>query len=91
MAELGPANITPVYVDGKAETIALFAIKKVNTNDTINMLPWLSFVKIAAIIGGTRVGNPAVVNVDATGTIITFNPAGIVNDAVWMICWGVAP
>lgn len=90
MAALTSANIERVYENGKAETIQLFTVKKVNTGDTIDMSTWMSFVKVAAIIGGTRTGPPAVINVAADGVTITFNPAGIANDGLWMVCWGVA-
>jgi len=90
MAALTQANVEKVYSDGKSETIALFSVKKVNTNDTLDMSPWLAFVKVAAILGGTRVGAPAVLNVAADGVTVTFNPANIVNDGVWLVCWGVA-
>lgn len=90
MAALGPSNVDKAFADGRAETIVLFAIKRVSTGDTLDLSPWMTFVKVAAIIGGTRTGSPTVVNVGADGTTVTFNPAGIANDAVWLVCWGVA-
>lgn len=87
MALLQSHQIAPAFTEGKTEAIGLFALKNINTDDTVDLSQWLSVVKRAVLMGGTK---NAAAAATVSGTIVTLSPAGLSADGVWLLAWGVA-
>jgi hypothetical protein len=87
MAVLTAFNVNPIYVSsGGADVLALFALHKVNTGDTID----LSIVSPLLIVkSGVVLGVSAFVEIAATftGTVVTL-PSGLTNDSGYLLVWG---
>ncbi len=79
-----PKNVNPVYVEGKADTVALFALKNVTALDTIDLAAWFQVINRVAVVGLV-----SFVEIAATwaGTVVTI-PAGLSADAGYMLAWG---
>jgi hypothetical protein len=86
MAILTSANCTLVYTDGKADKVALFALSKVNTGDTIDVSTISDFLIVKS---GVVMGVSEFVEIAATftGTVVTM-PSGLTNDSGYLLIWG---
>ena len=86
MAVLTSANCTLVYSDGKADKIALFALSKVTTSDTIDVAGLSNFLSVNR---GVVLGVSAFVEIAATftGTVVTM-PSGLSSDSAYLLVWG---
>jgi len=86
MAVLTSANVTLVYSDGKADKVALFALGKVNTGDTIDIATLTNFLIVKS---GVVLGISDFVEIAATftGTVVTM-PSGLTNDSAYLLVWG---
>jgi hypothetical protein len=86
MAVLTAANCTLIYTDGKADKVALFALSKVNTGDTIDVSTISNFLIVKT---GVVMGVSEFVEIAATftGTVVTM-PAGLSNDSGYLLVWG---
>lgn len=89
MAELTPSvNASVVYRDGAADCTVLVALRNVNDGDTLDIGPTglnvLQFINRAVIISITSFVEIAA---SFTGTVVTM-PAGLANDAGYLLLWG---
>lgn len=86
MATLTSANCTLAYSDGKADLVALFALRKVSTGDTVDIASLSSF---QIVNRGVVLGVSAFAEIAATftGTVITM-PSGLANDSGYLLVWG---
>jgi hypothetical protein len=87
VAVLTPAQVVKVYGSGDADRVVLYALRKVTSADTIDLSADFSSPKQAFIMGATVIGTAAVSTI--TGTVLTL-PAGLSNDAGWMLVWGAS-
>lgn len=86
MAALGARNYVLQWQDGQSERTALYALRNVNTGDTVELADQFSVVKRAVILGTTLAGS-AVVSTIAT-SVVTI-PGGS-SDAAYLLVFGVA-
>jgi len=86
MAVLTAANCTLVYTDGKADKVALFALSKVNTGDTIDVATISNFLYVnrGVVLG---VSNFVEIAATFTGTVVTM-PSGLTSDSGYLLIWG---
>jgi hypothetical protein len=86
MATLTAANCTLVYTDGKADKVALFALSKVSTGDTIDVstISSLLFVNRGVVLG---VSDFVEIAATFSGTVVTM-PSGLTNDSGYLLLWG---
>lgn len=86
MAVLTDANCTLVYTAGAADKVALFALSKVNTGDTIDVSTISNFLYVKS---GVVLGVSSFVEIAATftGTVVTM-PSGLSNDSGYLLVWG---
>jgi hypothetical protein len=86
MATLTSANCTLVYTDGKADKVALFALSKVTTGDTIDVSTISGFLSVNR---GVVLGVSQFVEIAATftGTVVTM-PSGLSGDSGYLLVWG---
>lgn len=91
MAVLTAQQVTDVFSEGYADFVLLVACKNVTAGDTFDVgasgaLPRMSQVKRAVGIGLTTAG---AASLTVTGTVVTI-PAGLANDAAYVLCYGCA-
>ena len=84
MAVLSNQQVQKVWADGVADKAVLYALRKVTTLDTADLSGEFLVVKQAAFLGATVSGVAAGV---IAGTVVTV-PAGMTNDAAWLLAWG---
>lgn len=87
MAVLGQGQIRVLHIHGEAEAVGLFAVRNVNTGDTLDMSVWFSQVKYATACGGTK--NNVKGSLPCSGSVVTVDSANLVGDAFWLTAWGV--
>jgi hypothetical protein len=85
------ATLTPdfyhlVYANGACGKTALYALRDVTTGDTCDLVTEFKVVKQAFVQGVTVQGQEVA---SVSGTVVTV-PAGIAQDAVWMLASGVS-
>jgi hypothetical protein len=85
MAVLTTSNVAKVFENGLSDCIVLYALRKVSSGDTFDCGADFSSPKLAHCTGTTVLGQASVVTI--TGTVITL-PAGLTNDAGYMLVWG---
>jgi hypothetical protein len=90
MAVLTALNAVTVYQEGKADKIALIALRGVSTGDTLDVGPALLNVLgvvnravVIGILGGAQIA------ATITGTLVTM-PSGMTNDSGYLTVWGSA-
>ena len=82
-----PVNRYPLmWMDGQAERTAVYAIRNVDGNDTMDVAQEFSVVKRAVIMGTTVA---AAASMSVSGTVVTC-PAGATDDAAYMMVFGAA-
>jgi len=88
MAVLSPTNCQMIYNDGHADKVALFALSKVNTGDTID-LSTVPGCNMLLVQRGVVLGVSDFVEIAATftGTVVTM-PSGLTNDSAYLLVWG---
>lgn len=91
MAVISGQQVTIAYQEGTAAKIALVAVKNVTTGDTLDLGPTgasaqFRQLKGAVMLGSTVIGSAAA---SISGTTITM-PAGLTNDAAWVLAFGAA-
>jgi hypothetical protein len=88
MAVLTATNVIPVYQDGRADIVALFALRKVNTGDTID-ISTISSPAFQIVKSGVVLGVSSFVEIAATftGTVVTM-PSGLTNDSGYLLVLG---
>ncbi len=74
MAVLTQVNCLRVWADGLSDRVALYALRKVTTADTIDLAADFLITKQAIMIGTT---------------VVTM-PAGLSNDAAYLLVWGAS-
>jgi flagella basal body P-ring formation protein FlgA len=86
VATLTSANVIPVYLDGKADLIGLFALRKVSTGDTIDLSSVCNFqiVKAGVVLG---VSDFVEIAATFTGTVVTM-PSGLTSSSGYLLCLG---
>ena len=86
MATLTAANVLPIYQEGKADLIGLFALRKVSTGDTIDLSIVSSFqiVKAGVVLG---VSDFVEIAATFTGTVVTM-PSGLTNSSAYLLALG---
>jgi hypothetical protein len=87
MAALDPTKNGAVYMDGRAERTVLYAVKNVNTNDTIDLAAEFTVPKVAVFLSTT--GQQKGVCTIA-GTVITIPTASLTGEAGYLLVWGSA-
>lgn len=86
MAALGQDQITEMWSDGHCEKFSLFAVKAVNTGDTLDLSSRFRVILQSAWMGATVSG---VISGSATGTTATA-PNGLTNAGAYLLVQGVA-
>lgn len=84
MAAIGLSKISPLFTDGQADRVALYAMRDVTTGDTADLATEFASVKVAAVTGATVM---AVEACPVSGTVVTI-PAGLAADAGYLLAWG---
>jgi hypothetical protein len=84
MAQLGSAQVVKQWENGASDKTALYALRKVTTADTADLSADFSVVKQAIALGTTVNGQASVSVSGVTATM----PAGLSNDAGYMLVWG---
>jgi len=88
MALIGQQRVFKVFEDGDSDKLALYALRAVTAADTVDMGPsgLSDFLAIKqAIVMGTTVALATVASI--AGTVLTM-PAGLANDAGYLMVWG---
>lgn len=88
MALIGQQRVFKVFEDGDADKVGFYALRAVTTGDTVDMGPagLSDFLAIKqAIVMGTTVAVATVAAI--AGTVLTM-PAGLANDAGYLMVWG---
>jgi hypothetical protein len=84
MAELSEIQYVHQFSDGVADKMVLFALRNVSSDDTANIQNHLQALERAVVMGTTAdVTAEALVE----GTLVTM-PAGLTNDAGWLLVFG---
>jgi hypothetical protein len=86
MAVLTSQQVHLVWSDGFADKACLYALRKVTTGDTFDMVNDLQLALQAVVLGITTQGSIAA---SVSGTVVTM-PAGITNAAGYLLVWGVS-
>jgi hypothetical protein len=87
MAVITGTSATVVYQDGKADMVALVALRNVTTGDTIDVatiLPVIQVIKRGVILG---VSDFVEIAASFTGTVVTM-PSGLANSSAYLLIWG---
>jgi hypothetical protein len=88
MAALGTSQIVVAWEHGIADKFVLFAIKNVNSNDTIDVSQWFSAPKLATVLWATTAKADKLPTI--TGNVITLDTVGLAKDSGWLQVWGSA-
>jgi len=90
MAVLDSRSVFKVFADGDSDRVVLYALRKVSAGDTVDTGPSgltdFSAPKQAFAMGTTVAGTASVA---IAGTVLTM-PAGLANDAGYMLVWGAS-
>jgi hypothetical protein len=86
MAVLTGINCVRVWADGLSDRTALYALRKVTSADTIDLSGDFQVVKQAIMLGTTVAGSAVAA---FSGTVVTM-PAGLSNDAAYLLAWGAS-
>jgi hypothetical protein len=88
MAVLTAQNATVVFQDGRADKVALIALRNVNTGDTldlgasgINVMQFINRAVITSVFSFVEIAGAW------SGTVVTM-PSGLANDAAWLLVLG---
>jgi hypothetical protein len=85
MAVVPPTSVVVLWQDGIAETAVLFALRRVSTGDTVDLSAWFNPPLRGALVGATVAG---VASAAIAGNNLTI-PAGVANDAAYLLVFGV--
>jgi hypothetical protein len=86
MALLGNAQIVVAWEHGIADKFVLFAVKSVNTGDTIDVSQWFSAPKLATVLWATTAKSDKLPTI--AGTVITLDTVALNKDSGWLQVWG---
>jgi hypothetical protein len=86
MAVLAADQVDFVMGDSRTDMTGLFAVKRVNTADTLDVSQWFKSAKLAIVLWTTtakadKLAAPA-------GNVVTFSTTGLSDDAGWLLVWG---
>lgn len=89
MAVLTGANVIPVYTAGQADQVALYALKDVTADDTIDLATIGNNASFQVIERGVVMGVSAFVELAAAfaGTVVTM-PGGLSHSSGYLLVWG---
>ena len=88
MALLGNDQISLHFTDSRTDTMNLFAVKKCNTGDTVDVSAWFKDAKLASVLWTTTAKRDALAA--PANNIVTLATTGLSNDSGWLIVWGSA-
>lgn len=74
------------WQDGQADRVSLYALRNVTTGDTADLSEQFTILKRAIILGTTVAGQATA---SVSGTTVTM-PAGLANDAGYLLAFGCA-
>lgn len=74
-----------MWSNGEAGRTCLYALRNINTGDTIDVSYDFASLKRAVLLGVTVAGATVAAN---TGNVVTI-PAGVANDAAYLLAFGV--
>ncbi len=90
MAVIGQQQCFRVFSDGDSDRVALYALRKVTTGDTVDLgisgLNDFLAPKQATVLGTTVAG---IASPGISGSVLTM-PTGLANDAGYMLVWGAS-
>lgn len=88
MAVLGNSQVQREWVNNASDRTALYALSNVTAGDTVDLGPGAigDFLRLkqAVVLGTTVAGT---VTASVSGTVVTI-PAGLSNDAGYLLAWG---
>lgn len=92
MAVITSGQVNVAWYEGTSAKVALLAVKNVTAGDTLDLGPsgataQFRQIKGAVMLGATVIGSAAATI--TSGTVVTM-PAGLSNDAAWVLCFGAA-
>lgn len=87
MAALTADQIHVAYQDGVCDRTVLYALKNVVAADTVDLAAQFKVVKRAGIVSAT---GTTIASVTITTNTVATVPVGPLNDAVWLLAYGVA-
>lgn len=87
MAALASSRFPLMWMDGQSDRCALYALRDVTANDTIDVAQEFTVVK-RAVIMGTTVAASVSASVTIPTTIVI--PAGANRDAAYLLVYGAA-
>jgi malate/lactate dehydrogenase len=87
VAVLTSSQIIRVYSDGTADRLCLYAMRDVTTGDTRDLSADFTVLKQAIVLGTTT--QMAFTAAISGSTVITI-PAGLSQDAGWLMAWGAS-
>ena len=88
MALLNPDQIVSWFEDGRTDRFHLFALKRCNTGDTVDVSAWFKEAKLAAVLWTTTAKADKLAA--PIGNIVTLSTTGLNNDAGWLSVWGAS-
>jgi len=88
VAVLAADQITLHFADSRTDTFAVFAIRKCNTADTVDVSAWFKDAKLAVVLWTTTAKKDALANPAAN--VVTLGTTGLANDSGWLMVWGSA-
>lgn len=86
MAALTTNQVVKQFSDGASSRTVLYALRNVTAGDTADLAADFSVVKRAVVLGTTVNGALAA----SVATTIATMPAGLANDAAWLLAWGAS-
>jgi hypothetical protein len=88
MAILTGTNVIPQYTIGGADILGLYALRNVNTGDTIDLAtlgpPGFQIIKRGVVLG---ISVFVEIAATFTGTVVTM-PSGLAGDSAYLLVWG---
>lgn len=86
MAALTPNQLVVVWREGVSDAAVLYSLRNVTTGDTADCSREFSVVKRAVLLGVTVAGT---ITATVSGANVVTIPAGVTNDAAYLLAYGV--
>lgn len=87
MAALEPNRYPLMWMNGESDRCALYALRDITANDTVDLVQQFTVVKRAVIMGTTVA---AAVGASVSASTVVTVPAGANRDGGYLLVYGVA-
>jgi len=86
VAVLAGNQVTYVMGDSRTDLMALYAIRNVNTGDTLDVSAQFTSAKLAVVLWTTTAKSDKLTA--PVNNVVTLSTANLANDAGWLMVWG---